>query len=172
MDPNFGLFHVISQLEQAGIKSFFPIQIQSIPLALENHDIVGQSPTGSGKTLAFAVPIVEKLLKKQAKKIAKGSKIKVSKYPTVMVVAPTRELAKQIHEEFTMLAAGRLLCACVYGGVSVDEQKDILKTGVDIVCGTPGRVIDLIEQRALKLKKVKYLVSELFNIFFCQMCNI
>ncbi len=122
------------------------VQKKTIPLILKGKDIMAQSETGSGKTLSFAIPIIENL---SHEKIVKA-----------LVITPTRELAKQIKEEFSKFGRHKFLCAtAVYGGVSIENQAEKIKKA-DIIIGTPGRLLDLIHRRMLDLSKVKYLVLD------------
>ncbi len=122
------------------------VQEQVIPMILEGKDLLCQSETGSGKTISFAVPIIEKLT-------AKGG-------AQVLVVAPTRELAKQIADEFVKFAKHKnLKIVTIYGGVSMGPQVDSIPSA-DVVVGTPGRLLDLNRQGYLKLDLVKHLVLD------------
>jgi len=139
-------------LEDAGYKEPTPIQRDAIPLALEGYDILGQAATGTGKTGAFAIPIVEKLQKGKP-----GVK--------ALVLTPTRELAIQVKEQIYMLTKYKRLSSYVfYGGTSVKQNLDILQNkNVDILIGTPGRIKDLINRKALNLSNVEYLVLDEFD---------
>jgi superfamily II DNA/RNA helicase len=130
-------------LERAGIDEPFAIQRMAIPDILAGSDVCGRARTGSGKTLAFGLPMVQML------QPTDGSR------PTGLVLVPTRELANQVTEVLVPLAAVRRLpIVAVYGGSSMKQQIDSLKRGAGIVVATPGRLIDLIERRAVKLDKV------------------
>ena len=123
------------------------VQALSIPIVLGHKDVVVRSKTGSGKTAAFLVPAFQMLS-------AKG-------FPQVLIVAPTRELAKQIFGVAVKLAHGsRIRASMVYGGASINVQMDILSRGVDIVIGTPGRLKDLVERGSLRLEGVSMLVLD------------
>lgn len=131
-----------------------PTDIQSIalPYTLKGLDLIGQAQTGTGKTAAFLITIFEKLLK---------NKDKSGTLPRALVIAPTRELAVQIEKEArTMGAHTGLTFAAVFGGVDYKKQADRLKGGVDIVVGTPGRLIDYTKQDILKTKGVEILVID------------
>ena len=136
-------------LVKRGITHLFPIQVASFDHIFDGRDMIGRARTGMGKTLAFALPIIERLL---AMRAAGDSAIgsERGRGPRVVVLAPTRELAKQVAEDFEG-AAPSLAVATVYGGTSIDAQKGALWKGVDIIVGTPGRVLDLLEGRSLKL---------------------
>jgi superfamily II DNA/RNA helicase len=130
-------------LEQGGIDEPFAIQRMAIPDILAGSDVCGRARTGSGKTLAFGLPMVQML------KPTDGSR------PTGLVLVPTRELANQVTEVLAPLAAVRRLpIVAVYGGSSMKQQIDSLASGAGIVVATPGRLIDLIERRAVKLDRV------------------
>jgi len=131
-----------------------PVQQQTIPLVLANKNVITTAQTGTGKTAAFALPILQMLFDKQdAGK--KGKKIRA------LVVSPTRELALQIQESFK--AYGKytnLRTAVVYGGTSIEPQKDVLKKGVDILVATPGRLLDLHKQEFINLDFIETLVLD------------
>ncbi len=139
-------------LGDAGFKEPTPIQRDTIPLALEGYDILGQAATGTGKTGAFAIPIVEKLQKGKS-----GVK--------ALILTPTRELAIQVKEQFYMLTKYKRLTSYVfYGGTSVKQNLDILANKpVDILIGTPGRIKDLIDRKALNLSNIEYFVLDEFD---------
>ena len=128
-----------------------PIQALVIPKLLENtRDLIAQAKTGTGKTAAYALPVIEKLL-------ADGS----AKQPRAIVLSPTRELAMQIAKEVELFIGNRpLKVVTVYGGQNIEIQLKALKSGVDIVVGTPGRVIDLMERKALKLDKIEFSILD------------
>jgi ATP-dependent RNA helicase RhlE len=129
-------------ISQAGFTSPRPIQDQSIPVVLAGRDIFGMANTGTGKTAAFLLPLIEKIAK------TKGMK----KGETVLIMAPTRELAIQIENDFKKLAFGfgMFSVSCV-GGLPIGKQIREIKMGVSFVIGTPGRLRDLIEQKILDL---------------------
>ena len=149
-------------LHAIGIKGFEePTEIQKkiIPLILENKvDLIGQAQTGTGKTAAFALPIIEQLELKAG-------------YLQVLVLVPTRELAIQVSEEFNSLRGKKnLLVTPIYGGQSYDTQLRHLKKGIDVVVGTPGRVIDHLNRKTMLIDKVKFVVldeaDEMLNMGF------
>ena len=136
-------------LSKAGIEHPFPIQTLAIPDALAGLDICGKAQTGSGKTLAFGLPLVERTRTARRRR------------PHSLVLAPTRELANQIAEDLTPLAAARgLWLTTIYGGVSMSRQVRALHQGVDIVVATPGRLNDLLEQQELSLEAVSFVVVD------------
>ncbi len=131
-----------------------PVQERTIPLVLEKKDVIASAQTGTGKTAAYALPILKLLFDKQdASK--KGKKIRA------LVISPTRELAVQIEEDFkTYSKYTNLRTAVVYGGISIEPQKDILKKGVDILIATPGRLLDLHKQEIVNLSYIETLVLD------------
>jgi len=125
-----------------------PVQVETIPLLLEGRDVIAQAQTGTGKTAAFGIPIIQGIP-------APGTR------PSALILCPTRELAVQVSEEIKKLAANRdLNVLAVYGGASIEHQFEALENGVDIVTGTPGRVIDHIQRGTIDLSKVRYLVLD------------
>lgn len=130
------------RLQEENITTLFPVQQSTISHALKGQDILVRSMTGSGKTLGFAIPIVHSLIEEDANGTsthrALASRRRVS-IPRAIILAPTRELAKQVEGEFYKLTKGtKVRSLALYGGASVQEQEKILKGGVDIVVGTPG----------------------------------
>ncbi|KAL7584428.1 hypothetical protein Lser_V15G44808 [Lactuca serriola] len=146
---------LVETLVKRGITKLFPIQRAVLVPALEGRDIIGRAKTGTGKTLAFAIPIIKKLTEEDEQN---RNRI-VGRMPRVLVLAPTRELAKQVENEIKE-SAPYLQTVCVYGGVSYTLQKNQLSRGVDIVVGTPGRLIDLVNSNILKLGEVQFLVLD------------
>jgi superfamily II DNA/RNA helicase len=126
----------------------FPIQELALPIALGGHDIIGQARTGTGKTLAFGAALLQR--------IEHGGR-----EPRALVVAPTRELALQVTDDL-LVAGGKLgsRVLSVYGGRAYEPQIEALREGVDVVVGTPGRLLDLIKQKYLDLSKVEVLVLD------------
>ena len=140
---------ILQALEKVGYEKPSPIQAESIPLLLNGHDLLGQAQTGTGKTAAFALPMLANL-------DVEGN------YPQLLVLAPTRELAIQVAEAFQAYASfsKKIRVLPVYGGQSYDNQIRQLKRGVQVVVGTPGRVIDHIKRGTLKLDQLKFLVLD------------
>ena len=125
-----------------------PIQAQLIPEALEGRDVIGQAKTGTGKTAAFGIPLIEMLE-------ARG------RGPQAIILAPTRELVQQIVVELQSLAQGQDVDICgIYGGEPIERQLKALSRGVDIIVGTPGRVIDHIERKTLYLGEIFHVVLD------------
>jgi superfamily II DNA/RNA helicase len=145
---------ICSALEAAGIITSFPIQALTLPLAMDGQDIIGQARTGTGKTLAFGVPLLHRLATTFA-----GDR--TEKQPSALVVLPTRELAVQVAKEIEQ--AGEHMGAkvlTVYGGRAYEPQIEALKSGTDIVVGTPGRLLDLAKRKDLDLSRVRSLVLD------------
>ncbi|KAI4318918.1 hypothetical protein MLD38_032572 [Melastoma candidum] len=143
---------IVSALGKKGITKLFPIQKAVLEPAMQGHDMIGRARTGTGKTLAFGIPIMDKIIKYNAKH-GRG------RNPLAVILAPTRELARQVEKEFHE-AAPNLDTICVYGGTPIQQQMRQLDYGVDIVVGTPGRVIDLIKRGALNLSEVQFAVLD------------
>jgi superfamily II DNA/RNA helicase len=141
---------ICSGLEAAGFFTTFPIQALTLPLALAGQDIIGQARTGTGKTLAFGIPLLQ-LIEEHGQ----------SRLPQALVVVPTRELAVQVADDLRTAAVNlRVRVLTVYGGRAYEPQIDALAAGVDIVVGTPGRLLDLAERRHLDLSAVRALVLD------------
>ncbi|PKA49135.1 DEAD-box ATP-dependent RNA helicase 53 [Apostasia shenzhenica] len=143
---------IVSALSRRGITELFPIQRAVLEPALEGRDMIGRAITGSGKTLAFGIPILDNIIRQQ-------DQIRKRRVPSALVLAPTRELARQVQREFKD-SAPILKSTCLYGGIPVMNQVRALGFGMDIVVGTPGRIIDLVERRALDLSEVKFVVLD------------
>ena len=144
---------VLSALRAEGYTVPTPIQAKAVPHVLAGRDLFGCAQTGTGKTAAFALPLIERLLADRRERTARQCR--------VLVLAPTRELAGQIHESFR--AYGRnahLKAAVIYGGVSQQPQATAMARGVDVLVATPGRLLDLIDQRLVDLRAVEYLVLD------------
>ncbi|KAL6180954.1 hypothetical protein ACLB2K_047612 [Fragaria x ananassa] len=132
-----------------------PIQSRAWPFLLDGRDFIGIAKTGSGKTLAFGIPAINQVLNKRNGKFSRG------RYPLCLVLAPTRELAQQISD--VLVEAGKpcgVESVCLYGGTSKGPQISSLKSGVDIVIGTPGRLKDLIEMGLCCLQEVSFAVLD------------
>eukprot|EP01025_Chloroclados_australasicus_P026650 TRINITY_DN2646_c0_g1_i2.p1 TRINITY_DN2646_c0_g1~~TRINITY_DN2646_c0_g1_i2.p1 ORF type:complete len:470 (+),score=53.79 TRINITY_DN2646_c0_g1_i2:761-2170(+) len=144
----------LKALEQKGIVALFPIQKHVFEPAMQGRDLLCRAKTGSGKTLAFALPVIENLIKEDAK-----TRPERGRPPRCIILAPTRELAKQVEKEFAS-AAPQLQLGVFYGGVSINNQITELRRGVDVVVGTPGRTIDLLERRELRLHNIRYSILD------------
>ncbi|KAI9117734.1 hypothetical protein K1719_011149 [Acacia pycnantha] len=147
-----------AKLKEKGIESLFLIQAMTFDTVLDGSDLVGRARTGQGKTLAFLLPILEYLTNGPAKASRKAG---YGKAPCVLVLLPTRELAKQVFSEFEVYggALGLTSC-CLYGGAPYQAQEFKLKKGVDVVVGTPGRIKDHIERNNLDLSQLKFRVLD------------
>jgi ATP-dependent RNA helicase RhlE len=145
---------ILKAISAKGYETPTAVQTQTIPLVLAKKDIIASAQTGTGKTAAFALPILQLLFDKQdASK--KGKKIRA------LVVSPTRELALQIEENFTDYSKfTNLRSTVIFGGTSIEPQKDILKKGVDILIATPGRLLDLHKQDCINLDYIETLVLD------------
>ncbi|KAJ4973170.1 hypothetical protein NE237_006344 [Protea cynaroides] len=143
---------IISALARKGITKLFPIQRAVLEPAMLGRDMIGRARTGTGKTLAFGIPIMDKIIQFNAKH-GRG------RNPLAIVLAPTRELARQVEKEFHE-SAPNLDTLCVYGGVPISHQMRTLNYGVDVVVGTPGRIIDLLKRGALVLSEVQFVVLD------------
>lgn len=145
---------ILRAVAEAGYDNPTLVQEKTIPLVLDKKDVIVSAQTGTGKTAAFALPILQALINQQdAPK--KGKTIKS------LIVSPTRELAIQIEENFkTYSAYTNLKTTVIFGGASIDPQKDILKKGVDILIATPGRLLDLHKQDIINLDYVETLVLD------------
>ncbi|MBA0561583.1 hypothetical protein Golob_018398 [Gossypium lobatum] len=146
---------LVDSLLKRGITHLFPIQRAVLVPALQGRDIIARAKTGTGKTLAFGIPIIKQITEDEGQRTRRMS----GRLPRVLVLAPTRELAKQVEKEIKE-SASYLNTVCVYGGVSYNLQRNALSRGVDVVVGTPGRIIDLIESKDLRLGEVEYLVLD------------
>ena len=145
--------HIGSNLNARGLVDPTPIQLEAIPIVLEGRDVLGLAQTGTGKTAAFGLPIIHNLIKLGTKP--------PSKTVRALILAPTRELAKQICDSLIgFQGGGHLKINMVVGGLSINAQKQRLDKGSDIVVATPGRLIDLLTQGALTLSDAKYLVLD------------
>jgi ATP-dependent RNA helicase DeaD len=135
-------------VKELGFETLFPIQAQAIMPLLDGKDVIGQAQTGTGKTAAFGLPMVQRL-DPQVRKV-QG-----------LILVPTRELAVQVTQNMVQFAKyAKLRISAVYGGASMERQMRELQNGAQIVVGTPGRVIDLIERRMLNLSAVKIVVLD------------
>ena len=144
---------VVANLSQIGLAEPTPIQSRAIPAALDGRDVMGLAQTGTGKTAAFGLPIVTKLLE-----IGRRPNPKTCR---ALILAPTRELATQITENLQKFTAGTPVRSFrVVGGASPNAQAQRLASGIDILVATPGRLIDLLDRRAVKLNEVRYLVLD------------
>jgi superfamily II DNA/RNA helicase len=140
---------IVEALSSNGITEPFPIQAQTIPLALDGQDIIGQAKTGTGKTLGFGIPLIQRLGAAPAPGVQ------------ALVVVPTRELCVQVFEDLSAATTGRPTgVVAIYGGKAYEGQIEQLQAGAQIVVGTPGRLLDLSNQRLLNLSGVREMVLD------------
>jgi superfamily II DNA/RNA helicase len=148
---------IADALERVGIVTPFAIQEMTLSVALMGTDLIGQARTGTGKTLAFGIPVLQRTVVQHDPDYAEM----VPGKPQALIVAPTRELALQVSGDLALAGADRgVRVLTVYGGVGYEPQLDALSAGVDVVVGTPGRLIDLMNRRALDLSHIKSLVLD------------
>jgi superfamily II DNA/RNA helicase len=149
---------IVEALRRVGIVSPFPIQAMTLPVALDGHDIIGQAKTGTGKTLGFGIPVLQRT-------IAKGDEgfeqLEAAGKPQALIVVPTRELAVQVAGDLDTAASLRgTRVLTVYGGRAYEPQVEALRRGVEVVVGTPGRLLDLAQQGHLDLSHVGVVVLD------------
>jgi ATP-dependent RNA helicase RhlE len=141
---------ILRALDKEGYIETTEIQTLAIPHIMAKKDLLGCAQTGTGKTAAFALPLIDQLLKKESKKEIK-----------VLVLTPTRELAIQVRDNFRKYSINtNLKCSVVLGGVNQKSQEEVLKKGVDILVATPGRLLDLLNQKIVKLHALETLVLD------------
>ncbi|WP_309572233.1 DEAD/DEAH box helicase [Deinococcus sp.] len=150
-----------ARLAERGITEATSIQVESLPQTLAGKDLIGRARTGTGKTLAYALPIIQALEPSRER----------GRLPRAIIIAPTRELAKQVADEFSK-TGGELVTVTVYGGAAYSPQESAMRRGVDIVVGTPGRLIDHLERGNLDLTEVKFAVldeaDEMLSVGFAE----
>ncbi|GAB6196161.1 ATP-dependent RNA helicase RhlB [Lysobacter xanthus] len=156
-DVTFDSFNLhptlLAGLEAAGFTRCTPIQALTLPITLAGRDVAGQAQTGTGKTLAFLVTVLDRLLKKPALADRKPED------PRALILAPTRELAIQIHKDAVKFGSELgIKFALIYGGVDYDKQRQILQAGADVIIATPGRLIDYVKQH------------KVVSLHACEMC--
>jgi superfamily II DNA/RNA helicase len=149
---------IVEALSNVGILAPFPIQAMTLPVAIEGHDIIGQAKTGTGKTLGFGIPLLHRVSSRDDTGFADldspGS-------PQALVIVPTRELAGQVAQDLkTASSLMNIRILTVYGGRAYEPQVEALKKGIEVVVGTPGRLLDLAQQGLLKLGHVRTLVLD------------
>ncbi len=148
----------IQALHAHGFIAPFAIQEMVLPIALGDGDVIGQAKTGTGKTLAFGVPVIERVI---APNDAEWDAFEHKGMPQVLIVVPTRELCTQVTRDIEELASNRgIRTLAVYGGRAFEPQIEALQAGIEIVVGTPGRLLDLSRQGQLRLKQVSRLVLD------------
>uniref|UniRef100_A0A8B9CWS3 RNA helicase n=2 Tax=Anatidae TaxID=8830 RepID=A0A8B9CWS3_9AVES len=150
---NFPISKVTVELLQArGVTYLFPVQVKTFHPVFSGKDVIAQARTGTGKTFSFAIPLIEKLQ-------ADSQERKRGRSPKVLVLAPTRELANQVAKDFKDITR-KLTVACFYGGTPYNGQIDLIRSGIDILVGTPGRIKDHLQNGKLDLSKVKHVVLD------------
>jgi ATP-dependent RNA helicase RhlE len=147
---------ILNALTDLGYKEPSPIQDAVIPIALQGHDVLAAAQTGTGKTAGFALPIIEKLAPMAS------TSTSPARHPIrALILAPTRELAIQVEESIKAYCKYvPLRSLCVYGGVNINAQIPVLKTGVEILVATPGRLLDHVQNKTLSLSQVSMLVLD------------
>ncbi|HMQ65359.1 MAG TPA: DEAD/DEAH box helicase, partial [Arachnia sp.] len=144
---------LVAALEQRGITTPTPIQAATLPDSMAGRDVLGRGRTGSGKTYAFLLPLVTRL--------GQSNTRRQSKRPRALVLAPTRELASQIHESLvTLQGPARLTSTVVFGGVGQNPQAKALANGVDVLIACPGRLLDLMQQNLADLGAVEITIID------------
>src|SRR6056297_1825820 len=144
---------LVKKLADEGITNPTPIQTHAIPHALDGHDVLGLAQTGTGKTAAFGLPLLAKLMELRGKPDPKTVRS--------LILAPTRELAGQIRDALIPLVAGTpIKVGIVVGGVGISPQIKRLERGIDVLVATPGRLLDLLDRRALRLDQTRFLVLD------------
>ena len=156
---DFGVRQDISDaLAAVGITSPFPIQELTLPVALSGQDIIGQAKTGTGKTLGFGLPTIQRVVGRDDEGWAN---LEYPGAPQALILVPTRELAIQVGDDLAIAAKLRnARVATLYGGVPIEPQAELLRRGLEVAVGTPGRIIDLYKQGFLNLKQVKIVVLD------------
>lgn len=149
---------IVQALADAGISTPFPIQAMTLPVALSGHDIIGQAKTGTGKTLGFGVPLLHRVVAPDEEGF---DTLPAPGKPQAIVIVPTRELAVQVAGDLETASKRRSVrIALLYGGRAYEPQIEMLQRGVEVVVGTPGRMIDLMNQGHLDLSRIKCVVLD------------
>ncbi|WP_249175334.1 DEAD/DEAH box helicase, partial [Clostridium tyrobutyricum] len=139
---------ILQSIDALGFEEPSQIQAESIPVILEGHDVIGQAQTGTGKTLAFGAPMLSKIDHN-------------SNHISTLILTPTRELAIQVNDELSKLVKfSKIRLMPIYGGQPIDRQIRSLKKGIDVVVGTPGRIIDHIRRHTIDLSKIQFLIMD------------
>ena len=146
---------IMRGLDEAGFEYCTPIQAETLPITLDGRDMAGEAQTGTGKTAAFLVALFNRLITNPPSEDRKKNQIRA------IIIAPTRELAIQIHKDATLLGQYTgLTLGLAYGGTDYQKQRDIFEAGVDILVGTPGRIIDFFKQGIFKLNAVEVVILD------------
>lgn len=144
----------VTRLRARGINNLFPVQVVSFRPIYKGKDVIVQARTGSGKTMCFVLPVITRLIKNEESK-------ERGRAPLVLVLSPTRELAGQIYDDFTSVVdRSKLAVEKFYGGQMYDPQETAIRRGIDILVGTPGRILDLVEKGKLTLNKVNHVILD------------
>ncbi len=154
---HFGLDpRIVAAVRSMGYSTPTPIQSKAIPIVMQGRDVMGAAQTGTGKTAGFALPIINRLLPQAS------ASMSPARHPVrALILAPTRELAEQVAENVKMYIAGTpLRCATVYGGVDMDPQTQALRSGVEIIVATPGRLLDHLQSKNTSLSQVQVVVLD------------
>jgi superfamily II DNA/RNA helicase len=173
LDADFESFsfsdEILAAIKNMGFENPTEIQIKTIPAVLEGNDVLARADTGSGKTAAFVLPLLDNLSnqnvyaqKGRSKRFDASTRV-ASNCVQIVVLVPTRELAIQVAEVFSTVAENiqpAIKCLSVYGGVKINPQMQALRGGVDVLVATPGRLLDLVDQNAIKFNQVKALVID------------
>lgn len=147
--------NLLQGIEEAGFSHCTPIQAETLPLALAGQDVAGQAQTGTGKTAAFLIAAFKMLLTRPGPPTGERAQ------PRALVIAPTRELAVQIHKDAVQLGKHTdLRQVAVFGGTGYESQRQAIEAGVDVLIGTPGRIIDYYKQKVFDLKQLQILVLD------------
>lgn len=156
---DFGLHDkIVSALAEAGIHTAFPIQAMTLPLALAKNDVIGQAKTGTGKTLGFGLPLLHNVV---APDEPGFTDLTEPGKPQALIVVPTRELAVQVSQDLEVASKHRKVrIVTIYGGRSYESQTAVIDKGVEVVVGTPGRLLDLTKQKKLSLAQARCVVLD------------
>jgi len=171
--PDFESFsfsaEILSAVKEMGFETPTDIQVKTIPAVLEGRDVLARADTGSGKTAAFALPLLDSMSNENVysrigrdKRFDANNRV-ASNCVQILVLVPTRELAIQVAEVFSQLSkdiSPEIKCQSVYGGVKINPQMMALRGGADVLVATPGRLLDLVEQNAIKFNQIKALVID------------
>ncbi|XP_015672151.2 nucleolar RNA helicase 2 [Protobothrops mucrosquamatus] len=142
----------VDLLKARGVTYLFPVQVKTFMPILEGKDVIAQARTGTGKTFSFAIPLIEKLDRDPQER-------KRGRSPKVLVLTPTRELAMQVARDFKDITK-KLTVACFYGGTAYNGQLDLIRNGIDILVGTPGRIKDHLQNNKLDFSKLRHVVLD------------
>ena len=144
-------------IRDAGFEFCTPIQASTLPIALKEHDVAGQAQTGTGKTAAFLIAAYQRLLNHEPEPLAEGEQ----RHPRIFVLAPTRELAVQIANDAEVLGKHTgFKIGLAYGGTGYEQQRKTISDGIDLLIGTPGRIIDYFKQGVFKLNQVEVAILD------------